>query len=177
MGSSPDATPDVVVRDADRPGDLDAAGALTVAAYAEFERHFDPDDWAAYASTLDDMSTRADQGTVLVASQGESTLVGTATLYLTPKPTSGHWRPDDAVMRFLAVSPQHRHQGVGGALVTECLRRAAAAGRRRLALQTESHMTSARQLYRDMGFYRDEEGDQDVAGFDLVALAMDLKGV
>lgn len=147
---------------------------MTVEAYAEFERYFDPDDWATYASTLDDMPTRTDQGRVLVASLGGATLVGTATLYLEPKPTSGHWRSDDAVMRYLAVPPQHRRQGVGGALVQECLRRAAAAGCRRLALQTESHMTSARQLYRDLGFDRDEEGDQNVAGFDLVALALDL---
>ena len=164
----------VSVREAATAAERAAAGAVTTAAYAEFAVAFDPGDWAPYARTLPDTGPRVDQGMLLVAVDGGGEVVGTVTLYLEPQPTSGHWRPDDAVFRFLAVRPDHRGTGIGGALFAECLRRAEAAGKRRVALQTTPPMTVARKMYEDAGFVRDPDGDQTFGSFVLLAYARTL---
>jgi ribosomal protein S18 acetylase RimI-like enzyme len=150
-----------------------AAGRVTEEAYAEFAVHFEPDDWAFYARTLPDTAPRVQQGTLLVASD-DGRVVGTVTLYLEPRPTSGHWQPDDAVFRFLAVKPDHRGRGIGQLLLQECLRRARAAGKSRVAMQTTEYMTVARAMYERAGFHRDPAGDLDARGFSLLGYALKL---
>jgi GNAT superfamily N-acetyltransferase len=147
---------------------------VTASAYAEFGPFFDPADWRDYAATLPDTAARVAQGELLVAVDSAGSVVGTVTLYLTPQPTSGHWRTDDAVIRFLAVLPGHRGEGIGGALLRECLERAAAAGCRRLALQTTPPMIAAIHMYERSGFYRDTAGDMVAGSFVLHGYAKDL---
>jgi hypothetical protein len=52
------------------------------------------------------IAASVEQGLLLVAGE-RGTVVATVTLYLEPQPTSGNWRPDDAMIRFLAVSADH----------------------------------------------------------------------
>jgi GNAT superfamily N-acetyltransferase len=165
----------VEIREARTPEEQAAAGRVTEEAYAEFTPHYTPEDWAFYARTLPDTRSRVEQGTLLIAVDETGEVVGTVTLYLEPQPTSGHWRPDDAVFRFLAVRPDRRGLGIGEALFQECLRRARAAGKRRMALQTTEHMVAARAMYERAGFVRDPEGDLVARGFSLIAYALRLQ--
>ena len=155
------------------PEERSAAGAVTEAAYAEFASGFEPGEWAAYAQTLPDTRLRVEQGLLLVAVE-RGTVVATVTLYLEPQPTSGHWRPDDAIIRFLAVSADHRRRGIGKLMVAECADRARKAGKRRLALQTTPNMRAAQQMYLQLGFERDESGDMVAGSFTLLAYARRL---
>jgi GNAT superfamily N-acetyltransferase len=171
--SSP-GSPVVQVREAETAAERAAAGLVTQAAYAEFAPAFEPDDWAFYARTLPNTDPRVEQGTLLIAVDAEGEVVGTVTLYLEPKPTSGHWRSDDAVFRFLAVRPDRRQAGVGNALFHECIARARAAGKHRLALQTTPHMAVAIEMYNRAGFERDPDGDQIAGSFSLLGYALTL---
>lgn len=166
--------PGVQVREATTAEERASAGRVTHEAYAEFASEFDPEDWAYYARTLPDTRPRVEQGTLLIAIDENSDVAGTVTLYLEPRPTSGHWRSDDAVFRFLAVRPDRRQRGIGNALFQECIARSRAAGKRRLALQTTPHMTVAREMYQRAGFVRDRDGDMIAGSFSLLGYALEL---
>lgn len=164
----------VVVRRARDAAEERSAGEVTAAAYDEFRPRFDPDDWAPYALTLPDTAPRVAQGELLVAVDQDDDVVGTATLYLRPQPTSGHWRDGDAVIRFLAVRPDRQGKGIGAALLEDCIGRARGAGLRRVALQTTPHMVLATRMYESRGFVRDKSGDLVVGTFVLLGYALDL---
>lgn len=163
------------IRAARDPAEEQAAGEVTATAYAEFGPFFDADEWREYAATLPVTAPRVTQGELLVAVDEEGTVVGTVTLYLSPQPTSGHWRATDAVIRFLAVAPERRGEGVGAALLQESLERASAAGCRRLALQTTPPMVTAIRMYERSGFRRDPAGDMVAGSFVLHGYAKDLR--
>jgi GNAT superfamily N-acetyltransferase len=165
----------VEIREARTPAEVEAAGRVTVAANAEFAPP-DPDDpftasWARYLVEMADAAARAAQGVLLVAVE-DGEVVGTATLYLSPG--SMQWRPDDAMFRLLAVDPTHRGRGIGRVLFQECLDRARAAGKRRMALHTTEWMGTARAMYERAGFKREPEGDEELPGVTIIAYAADL---
>ena len=88
-----------------------------------------------------------------------------AVLYLFPAGIIG-FEPDGAPVtspcpevRLLAVAPSSRGQGIGAALMEECVRRARASGASVLALHTTDMMQSALRLYERMGFVRSPELD------------------
>ena len=62
-------------------------------------------------------------------------------------------------IRLLAVTPSSRGQGIGAALMEECVRRARAFGAAVLALHTIDMMQTALRLYQQMGFVRAPELD------------------
>jgi GNAT superfamily N-acetyltransferase len=176
MGGSDAARGRVEVHPPRSVSEEQAAGEVTVAAYEEFRSRFLPDDWAEYAKTLPDTAVRREQGQLLVATEPDGDVVGTVTFYLEPQPTSGHWRADDAVLRFLAVRPDRRGAGVGATLLEDCLRRAREAGKRRVALQTTAYMTAAIAMYEHRGFVRDPAGDMVAGSFVLEGYALELSG-
>jgi GNAT superfamily N-acetyltransferase len=100
-------------------------------------------------------------------------VVGTVTLYLAPG--SMQWRPGDAMFRLLAVDPAARGRGIGRALFQECLARARAAGKRRMALHTTEWMATARAMYERAGFRREPEGDAHLPGVTILAYAAELE--
>ena len=57
-------------------------------------------------------------------------------------------------VRLLAVLPSARGQGVGTALMAECIRRARHAGAADLGLHTMDMMRAAMRMYERMGFVR-----------------------
>jgi GNAT superfamily N-acetyltransferase len=164
------------VREARTAEEVEAAGRVTVAANAEFAPA-DPDgpfatSWARYLVSMADAAGRATDGGVLLVAVEDGRVVGTVTLYLADG--SEQWRPGDAMFRFLAVDPAARGRGVGRALFRDCLERARAAGKRRMALHTTEWMTTARAMYERAGFHREPEGDAQLPGVTIIAYAAEL---
>ena len=62
-------------------------------------------------------------------------------------------------LRMLAVAPTARGQGVGRALVEECVRRARQAGATALGLHTSASLHAAIRPYERMGFVRAPKDD------------------
>jgi GNAT superfamily N-acetyltransferase len=71
-------------------------------------------------------------------------------------------------LRLLAVAPSARGQGIGAALVVECVRRAERAGACALGLHTSASMRAAICIYERMGFERVPEYDFGTKGSELV---------
>ncbi len=62
-------------------------------------------------------------------------------------------------VRLLAVAPEARGQGIGTALMKECIRRAREGGAACLTLHTTDMMQVAMRMYERMGFIRAPELD------------------
>jgi ribosomal protein S18 acetylase RimI-like enzyme len=159
------------IRDA-QPAELADVGEIRVAAYRA-------DGFLAPASDYEPTLRRlgADgQGDVLVAERPEDGLIGT--VMLQPwRPDGGEivTGPDEAEIRALAVRPDARGAGVGRALLTAVIDRAAAQGVRHLVLCTQAEMKAAHRLYEDAGFTRLRERDwSPVPGISLLAYGLRL---
>jgi ribosomal protein S18 acetylase RimI-like enzyme len=139
--------PGVIVRDA-RPDELASIGDLRVAAYRA--DGFLPAT-SEYAATLHTLGADG-QGEVLAAVDGGQ-IVGTVTLQSWPAGQMARG-PGEAEIRALAVAPHARGQGVGAALVTAVIERAARRGVRHLVLLTLPEMRAAHHLYTQAGFSR-----------------------
>jgi len=144
-----------------RPSDSKVILALTLAAYEEYAPLM-PDHWDGYRQNI--LATLADvkPAEQLVAEQ-DGQVVGTVLLYPAETVLSSadglqvtlRW-PE---VRLLAVTPGARGQGVGTALMRECVRRAGQAGARALTLHTTDIMQAAIRLYERMSFRRASELD------------------
>jgi len=139
--------PGVIVRDA-RPDELARIGDLRVAAYRAdgfLTAH------SRYAATLHALGADG-TGEVLTAVDGGE-VVGT--VMLLPWPGGNITRsPAEAEIRALAVAPDARGRGIGAALVTAVIERAAQQGVRHLLLLTLPEMRAAHRLYAGAGFGR-----------------------
>jgi GNAT superfamily N-acetyltransferase len=141
-----------------RAEEYSEVGDLTVAAYAVVGHFQDEDD--AYEAELRDVARRASHAEVLVAVDADDGVVGAVTYV--PDRASPYAEFDlehAAGIRMLAVSPDHQGQGVGEALMLECLGRARAAERREIILHTTTRMAAAHRLYERLGFERDPNLD------------------
>ena len=58
----------------------------------------------------------------------------------------------EAHLLNIAVHPERRGKGIGRALVTECIRRAARAGASLIYLEVRAGNDAAQRLYRSLGF-------------------------
>jgi ribosomal protein S18 acetylase RimI-like enzyme len=165
--------PRVVIRAA-REDELPAVGRLTVDVYVG-GGFVNPDE--EYVETLRDAQARAADGEVLVAVSVEGELLGATAVFTAAG--GPRWfenaRPDDAVLRMLAVAPGARGQGVGELLTLACVERARALGCARLRLSTMPQMQTAHRLYERLGFERLPGEDwEPVPGALLWAYALPL---
>ncbi len=168
---------DLTIRDA-RVDEHEVIRELTVAAYTEYAAAMG-DHWDDYRAGLLNRlgGTVADR---IVAARGDA-LVGS--VLLNPAGSSAP-APDGSILHFnepefglLSVPPERRGQGIARALMTECARRARAAGSDVLALHTMEMMTSAMALYETLGFARDPEHDFSPAPNTVVrSYRLDLTG-
>jgi ribosomal protein S18 acetylase RimI-like enzyme len=158
--------PGVIVREA-RADELAGIGDLRVAAYRA--DGFLPAA-SEYAATLHALGADG-TGEVLAAVDGGQ-IVGTIMLQAWP---SGELPqgPGEAEIRALAVAPHARGRGVGAALVSAVIDRAASNGTRQLLLLTLPQMRAAHRLYTDAGFARLPDRDWS-PGPGLILLAYGL---
>lgn len=167
------------IRDA-HPSDRGAIEALTLSAYQEYAALM-PAHWASYRQNILATLAAVQPAAQIVAEQ-EGQLVGTVLLY--PAGTV-IGNPGDAPVtltwpevRLLAVGPAARGQGVGAALMRECIRRARQSGAQAVTLHTTDLMQAAMRLYERLGFRRAAELDfQPAPGVTIKGYRLSWDGV
>jgi GNAT superfamily N-acetyltransferase len=138
------------------PDEADAIGALTVAGYDADGYLVNPDGSYdhQYAEWLADGGTRARDGVLMVAVDGDD-LLGTVTWCPPGSPFREiSTRDDQAEFRTLSVAPEARGRGVGSALVDWCITVARSTGIAEILLSSLPEMTPAHRLYASRGFVR-----------------------
>ncbi|MGY1775372.1 GNAT family N-acetyltransferase [Geodermatophilus sp. SYSU D00804] len=167
--AAPSLVPPPVTVDDAVPADWPAIAALTVGVYRDERLASDE-----YLPQLADVTGRASRSQLVVARDGDR-VVGAVALVLDGDFGEITESPQEAAFRMLVVAPEARGRGVGELLVTECLRRARAAGKRRMLLSTDPVMAAAHRLYARLGFTRLPERDwAPRPGIDLLVYARDL---
>jgi DNA-binding MarR family transcriptional regulator/N-acetylglutamate synthase-like GNAT family acetyltransferase len=79
-----------------------------------------------------------------------------------------------AKLRLLYVEPAARGLGIGGRLVSECVRFARQAGYKKIKLWTQSELDAARHIYKKAGFHVVEKKRHHSFSKDLVAETWEL---
>ncbi len=155
------------------PADHAAAGAVTVAAYADFT--LGPDD--PYVERLRDAAVRDREAELWVATPDDSDdLLGCVTLCPPGSPWREIARDGEGEFRMLAVAPEARGRGVGEALARSCVDRFRAEGCRAVVLSSLREMAAAHRLYARLGFRRLPERDwSPVPDVHLIAFILDLQ--
>jgi ribosomal protein S18 acetylase RimI-like enzyme len=136
-----------------RESEYEAAGEATVRAFSEF---LTPGShgWEAYLARIADVGGRAGRAIVLVAVE-DGVIAGSVTLELDSRISPGvadPLAPDEAHVRMLGVSPDHRGRGIARRLMLACIDAARAHGKQVMTLDTDPVMTAAQQLYASLGF-------------------------
>lgn len=150
----------LVIRDA-QPSDREAIRKVTLSAFQEYAALI-PSVWEGYREDISATLAEVKPAEQIVAEQ-DGVIAGTVLLYPAETgspapdgvPATGAW-PE---VRLLAVAPASRGQGIGGALMRECARRARRSGAQALALHTSDIMSVAMRMYERMGFVRAPELD------------------
>jgi GNAT superfamily N-acetyltransferase len=146
------------IRPAESARDWDEALALLVAVYV--------DGAFSSADAARELFSRPrieGQGVFLVAAAPDAAILGAVLLVDARSDLRQIARGGEAEFRLLGVSDRARGQGIGRALVEECLRRARAAGATRMVLSTKPAMRAAHRVYEDLGFTRETARDWQTA--------------
>lgn len=159
---------DMQIRDA-RADERNAIRELTLASYAEFATVMTPSAWGELERALHTaLDSNGDAERIVAEQDGQ--LVGSVMLY--PPAAATYSGLSERVvwpeLRLLAVLPSARGQGVGRALVNECVERARRTGATALGLHTSESMRVALHIYEQMGFVRAPEFDFQPSGAELV---------
>jgi len=129
----------------------------------------------AYAPELADVAGRAERAELLLVRDPGGRVVGSVALVLTGDFGNVITSDEEAAFRMLVVDPAAQGQGIGELLVTTCLDRARAAGKRRMVISTDPLMTTAHRLYQRLGFTRLPERDwRPEPGVDLLVYSREL---
>lgn len=158
----------ITIRDA-RPEEVNAIRSLTMAAYREYADVMPPRAWEGLSAAIQrGLSGRSPAERIVAVRDGK--LLGSVMLYPAAVDAyAGATRPLNwPEVRLLAVSPDSRGQGIGIALMRECIRRAIAAGATHLGVHTSQSMRPALSMYKEMGFKRLPEYDFHPPGAEIV---------
>jgi len=142
------------IRDA-RGRDRDAVRKVTLSAFQQYAAVMPPPRWEGYRENILATVTDVEPAQQIVAEK-EGVIVGAVLLY---PPGTAFSTPDEGPLlcpevRLLAVARQARGQGIGTALMKECIRRARRLGAGCLNLHTTDVMQVAMRMYERMGFVR-----------------------
>lgn len=145
------------IRDA-HDSDRDAIRDVTLSAFQEYAARM-PAHWQDYRQGILSRLADVKPAEQIVAEQ-DGAIVGAVLLYpagtvFDRPPVTLAW-PE---ARLLAVAPAGRGQGIGAALMRECVRRARQSGAAALTLHTTNMMHVATRMYERMGFVRAPELD------------------
>ncbi len=162
MSQNANRISDLRIRDAG-PSDQESIRIVTLKAYQEYAPQVSTLLWEGYRQNILDTLAEVTPAEQIVAEQN-GTILGTVLLYpagLTFQRSDGAPTPRSELpeVRLLAVAPSQRGQGIGAALMDECVRRARASGAAALTLHTTDIMQAAMGLYERMGFVRAPELD------------------
>jgi len=152
---------DFVIRDA-LDGERARVLEITLDAYQEYGAVLPSEHWQRYREDIRRTLSDGTQAVQIVAVRNGA-VVGAVLFYPAGAVLSVH--SDKAVtlrwpeLRLLAVPPGSRGQGIGAALVRECIERARRSGARSLALHTTDMMRTAMRMYERLGFARAPELD------------------
>jgi ribosomal protein S18 acetylase RimI-like enzyme len=167
--SRPDQDAAGVHVDAARPEDFGRIAELTAGVYRD-EGYAGEE----YLVQLADVAGRATRAQLLVARQ-DGDVVGSVALVLDGEFGEVLRSDDEAGFRMLVVDAAARGMGVGERLVTACLDRARAAGKRRVVISTDPRMTAAHRLYERLRFTRLPERDwSPMPGIDLIVYSREV---
>jgi ribosomal protein S18 acetylase RimI-like enzyme len=156
--------------DTARPEDFARIAELTVSVYVDGALASD-----GYTPQLADVAGRASRSDLLVVRDADGRVVGSVALVLTGDFGEVTTSDEEAAFRMLVVDPATRGQGIGELLVTTCLDRARAAGKRRMVISTDPRMTAAHRLYDRLGFTRLPDRDwSPMPGIELMVYAREL---
>jgi GNAT superfamily N-acetyltransferase len=158
---------DLRIRDA-RDDERSVIRELTLASYAPYSAVMAPTAWQGLVAAVRAALDTTEPAERIVAEQG-GRIVGSVMLFPPGENYGGaaagaQW-PE---LRLLAVAPEVQGQGVGRALVEECVRRARRTGAAALGLHTSKSMRTAIRMYERMGFGRAPEHDFQPEGAELV---------
>ncbi|HEV3048830.1 MAG TPA: GNAT family N-acetyltransferase, partial [Longimicrobium sp.] len=160
-------TDDLVIRDARRE-ERDAIRALTLQAYEQYAATMAPAAWEGLSGAIHN-ALEVQEAERIVAERG-GRLLGSVMLF--PRAGDAYRGIEGEAswpeLRLLAVAPEARGQGVGEALVEECIRRARQMGATELGLHTSESMAAAMRMYRRIGFVRAPEHDFQPEGAEVV---------
>lgn len=143
------------IRDA-RDADREILQSVTLSAYEQYARIMG-ENWKFYRKNILDTLADVKPAEQIVA-ENDRGIIGTVLLY--PAGTQVHGPDGKSIglqvpeVRLLAVLPTARGQGVGVALMQECIRRARQSGAAALGLHTTDMMNVAMRMYENMGFMR-----------------------
>ncbi|MBI3596735.1 MAG: GNAT family N-acetyltransferase [Nitrospirae bacterium] len=144
-----------------REDDRDAIRAVTLSAFQEYAAVM-PAHWEGYRKGI--LNALADvKPAEQIVAERDGAIVGTVLLY---PPGTVFSRPEQPPVtlacpeiRLLAVAPMARGQGIGAALLRECLQRARRSGASAVTLHTSDFMQIGKGMYERMGFVRAPELD------------------
>jgi ribosomal protein S18 acetylase RimI-like enzyme len=165
---------ELLIRNA-RSDELDEVSLLLKDAYQQYENIIRPEAWKSYLEDIIDVRSRLGESDLIVAELNHR-LAGCVTLYLDGSHSFPEaWPRGWAVVRLLAVHPEYQGQGIGRALMEECIRRCRQAKVAAIGLHTTEAMDIARQMYERMGFVRVPESDFHPApGVTVMAYSLQL---
>lgn len=168
MAEQDQAPARVVLRRADRPGDL---GWVVMAHGEVYEEQFgwDTEFEALVARVVADYATDHDparEAAWIAEVDGERA----GCIFL----VAGD-EPGVAKLRILLVTPTARGLGVGSRLVERCLAFARDAGYRQVTLWTNDVLVSARRIYESFGFALTEQQPHHSFGHDLIGQTWTLE--
>lgn len=161
MADAQGASPHVVVRPADRPGDL---GWVVMAHGEVYDQQFgwNTDFEALVAQIVADYATGHDtrrEAAWIAEVDGERA----GCIFLVADDD-----PGTAKLRILLVTPSARGLGIGSRLVQECLTFARTTGYQHVTLWTNDVLVAARKVYEACGFNLTNEDPHRSFGHDLV---------
>jgi SAM-dependent methyltransferase/GNAT superfamily N-acetyltransferase len=147
--------------------DADAAAISAVlrSAFAEYQRLYTPEGFAATTPGPDAVLQRMSEGPIWVADRGGE-IIGTVAAVC-----------DDGgcYIRGMGVAPDSRARGAGALLLKEVEIHAIRKGARRTYLSTTPFLDRAIRLYERFGFRRSEEGPIDLFGTPLFTMTKPLR--
>jgi ribosomal protein S18 acetylase RimI-like enzyme len=158
-----------------RPEQLDEVCLVLRAAFQQYENFIPSGVWQSYLEDILDVRSRLAEAELIVAVLNKQ-IVGTVTLYSNvSRILKASWPKGWAGIRLLAVDPRCRRQGIGRALMDECVRRCRGQGIVTIGLHTTEIMDVARRMYERMGFTPVPEFDFHPApGVVVTAYRLDL---